>query len=39
MLTIIMLEAVEKAIGPETAAVLVEPIQGEGGVIMPSKTI
>ncbi len=25
-------EAVEKAIGPETAAILVEPIQGEGGV-------
>jgi len=27
--------ALEKAIGPNTAAVLVEPIQGEGGVIMP----
>ena len=26
------LEAVKKAIGPETAAILVEPIQGEGGV-------
>ena len=26
------LEAVEKAIGPETAAILIEPIQGEGGV-------
>jgi len=26
------LEAVEKAIGPETAAIMVEPIQAEGGV-------
>jgi acetylornithine/N-succinyldiaminopimelate aminotransferase len=26
------LEAVKKAIGPETAAILAEPIQGEGGV-------
>ena len=26
------LEAVEKAIGPETAAIMIEPIQGEGGV-------
>ena len=26
------LEAVEAAIGPETAAVMVEPVQGEGGV-------
>ena len=26
------LEALKKAIGPETAAVMVEPIQGEGGV-------
>ncbi len=26
------LEAVEAAIGPETAAILIEPIQGEGGV-------
>jgi acetylornithine/N-succinyldiaminopimelate aminotransferase len=25
-------EALEKAIGPETAAILIEPIQGEGGV-------
>jgi acetylornithine/N-succinyldiaminopimelate aminotransferase len=25
-------EAVKKAIGPETAAILVEPVQGEGGV-------
>jgi ornithine--oxo-acid transaminase len=27
--------AVERAITPETAAVLVEPIQGEGGIIVP----
>jgi acetylornithine/N-succinyldiaminopimelate aminotransferase len=27
--------AVKDAIGPETAAVLVEPVQGEGGVIVP----
>ena len=26
------LEAVEQAIGPETAAIMVEPVQGEGGV-------
>ena len=26
------LEAVKRAIGPETAAILIEPIQGEGGV-------
>jgi acetylornithine/N-succinyldiaminopimelate aminotransferase len=26
------LEAVKKAIGPQTAAVLIEPVQGEGGV-------
>ena len=26
------LEAVEAAIGPETAAILIEPIQGEGGI-------
>jgi acetylornithine/N-succinyldiaminopimelate aminotransferase len=26
------LEAVEQAIGPETAAILIEPVQGEGGV-------
>ena len=30
------LEAVKKAIGPETAAILIEPIQGEGGVRVPS---
>ncbi|MHB1785692.1 MAG: aspartate aminotransferase family protein, partial [Acidimicrobiales bacterium] len=29
------LEAVESAIGPDTAAVLVEPIQGEAGVVIP----
>ncbi len=28
-------DAVKDAIGPETAAVLVEPVQGEGGVIVP----
>jgi acetylornithine/N-succinyldiaminopimelate aminotransferase len=31
------IEAVKKAITDETAAVLVEPIQGEGGVIVPSE--
>jgi len=29
------LEAAKKAIGPETAAIMVEPIQGEGGVRVP----
>jgi ornithine--oxo-acid transaminase len=29
------LEAVRRAIGPETAAILIEPIQGEGGIIIP----
>ena len=29
------LDAIKKAITPNTAAVLVEPIQGEGGVIVP----
>ena len=29
------LAAVERAIGPQTAAVLVEPIQGEAGIIVP----
>ncbi len=31
------LKAVEDAIGSNTAAILVEPIQGEGGVVQPSK--
>ena len=30
------LEAVKKVISPETAAILIEPIQGEGGVRVPS---
>lgn len=30
------IEAVKKAIGPQTAAILIEPIQGEGGVRVPS---
>lgn len=30
------LDALERAVGPETAAVLLEPIQGEGGVRVPS---
>jgi acetylornithine/N-succinyldiaminopimelate aminotransferase len=30
-------EAIEKAITPQTAAVLLEPIQGEGGVRIPQK--
>src|ERR1700709_819080 len=30
------LEAVKKAIGPNTAAILIEPLQGEGGVRAPS---
>lgn len=29
------LEAAEKAVGPDTAAILVEPIQGEGGIRVP----
>jgi acetylornithine/N-succinyldiaminopimelate aminotransferase len=29
------LEAVKKAIGPQTGAILIEPIQGEGGVRVP----
>ena len=31
------IDAVEAAIRPETAAVLVEPIQGEGGIRVPSR--
>lgn len=31
------LAAVEAAIGPETAGILVEPIQGEGGIRVPAK--
>src|ERR1700680_1148306 len=30
------LDAVKKAIGPQTAAILIEPIQGEGGVRVPA---
>lgn len=34
------LEAVKAAIGPETAAIMVEPIQGEGGIReVPSETL
>jgi ornithine--oxo-acid transaminase len=29
------LAAMERAIGPETAAVLIEPIQGEAGIVVP----
>jgi acetylornithine/N-succinyldiaminopimelate aminotransferase len=29
------LEAVRGLVGPETAAILVEPIQGEGGIVVP----
>jgi len=31
------LEAVEAAIGPNTCAVFAEPVQGEGGVVIPPK--
>jgi len=30
-------EAMRRAVGPATAAILVEPIQGEGGILVPSK--
>ncbi|MBX3578587.1 MAG: aspartate aminotransferase family protein [Rhizobiaceae bacterium] len=34
------LDAVEKLIGPTTAAILIEPIQGEGGVrVVPAQTM
>jgi len=29
--------ALERAVGPDTCAVLVEPIQGEGGVVVPAE--
>jgi acetylornithine/N-succinyldiaminopimelate aminotransferase len=29
------LEAVEQAIGPETGAIMIEPVQGEGGINVP----
>jgi acetylornithine/N-succinyldiaminopimelate aminotransferase len=29
------LNAMDRAIGPQTVAIMVEPIQGEGGVVMP----
>jgi len=32
------LEAIKKALSAKTCAVLVEPIQGEGGVNLPDKT-
>lgn len=30
-------EAAERAVGPQTAAILVEPIQGEAGVVVPPR--
>ncbi len=34
------LEAAEAAIGPETAAIMIEPIQGEGGVrVIPTEQL
>jgi acetylornithine aminotransferase len=30
------LEALEKALGPETCAVMLEPVQGEGGLVRPN---
>ncbi|MGH6815014.1 MAG: aspartate aminotransferase family protein [Hyphomicrobiaceae bacterium] len=33
-------EAVERAIGPETAAIMIEPVQGEGGVrVVPNQCL
>ena len=32
------IDAVKAAIGPQTAAILVEPIQGEGGIRVPPRT-
>ena len=31
------LEAMERAVGEHTAAILIEPIQGEGGVVEPRR--
>ncbi len=31
------LDALEKAVGPDTCAVMLEPVQGEGGVNVPSR--
>lgn len=31
-------EALKRAMGPQTAAVMIEPIQGEGGVVLPPES-